>query len=143
MAQSVSPELLDYFTEGLECWNRDELDLMQGMYAEDSVFDVSAVFPDVAPMRGHQDMRRYWDELRHTWDGIRQDPIEAFDLGDGRYVVEVRLWGKGRRSGVEVDQRFAMLYVLGPEDRKVTRAQLFPDVTTAMSVVRSSGSEPA
>ena len=85
MAESVSPELLDYFTEGLECWNRDELDVMQGMYAKDGVFDVSAVFPDVAPMRGHEDMRRYWNQLRETWDGIRQDPIDAFDLGDGRY----------------------------------------------------------
>jgi ketosteroid isomerase-like protein len=134
----VSPEQLAYFKEGLECWNRDELDLMQDMYAEDGVFDVSAVFPDVAPMRGHRDMRRYWEALRETWDGIRQDPIDAFDLGDGRYVVEVRMSGKGRRSGVEVDQRFAVLYVLDPEDQKVARAQLFPDVAAAISVARSS-----
>ena len=141
MAETVSPTLWDYFTEGLECWNRDELDIMQGMYAEDAVFDVSAVFPDVAPMRGHRDMRRYWEELRETWEGIRQDPIDALDLGDGRYVVDVRLWGKGRRSGVEIDQRFAMFYVLGPEDHKVVRAQLFPDVAAAISVAESSGSE--
>jgi ketosteroid isomerase-like protein len=134
MAESVTPQLWDYFTEGLECWNRDELDVMQGMYAEDAVFDVSAVFPDVPPMRGHRDMRRYWD-------GIRQDPIDALDLGNGRYVVDVRLWGKGRRSGVEVDQRFAMFYVLGPEDHKVARAQLFPNVAAAISVVESSGPE--
>ena len=141
MAETVSPQLWDYFTEGLECWNRDELDVMQGMYAEDAVFDVSAVFPDVPPMRGHRDMRRYWEELRETWDGIRQDPIDAVDLGNGRYVVDVRLWGKGRRSGVEIDQRFAMFYVLGPEDHKVARAQLFPNMAAAISVAEASGSE--
>ena len=32
------------------------------------------------------------------------DPLEVFDVGDGRYVVDVRLWGKGKRSGVEVDR---------------------------------------
>ena len=137
MAQPVSPELMDYFEEGLECWNRDELDLMQAMYAEDAVLDVSAVFPDVGPMRGHLAMRRYWQELRETWEGIRQDPIDAFDLGNGRYVVDVRLWGKGTRSGVEVDQRFAMLYVLGSEDRKVELAQLFPDVASAIAVAEA------
>lgn len=112
MAQTVAPELFELFKEGLECWNHDELDLMQDMYVEDAVFDVSGVFPDVAPMRGHKQMRRYWNEMRETWDGIRQDPLDAFDLGDGRYVVDVRWWGTGRRSGVEVDQRFAMLYAL-------------------------------
>jgi ketosteroid isomerase-like protein len=134
MAQTVSPEVLDQFKDGLECWNRDELDLMQERYAEDAVFDVSAVFTDVAPMRGHRNMRRYWSELRETWAGIRIDPVEAFDLGDGRYVVDLRLWGKGQRSGVEIDQRFAMLYTFRPEDGKITRAQLLPDVATGISV---------
>jgi ketosteroid isomerase-like protein len=111
---------------------------MQDMYAEDAVFDVSGVFTDVAPMRGHQNMRRYWNELRETWEGVRIDPLEGFDLGDGRYVVEVRLWGKGQRSGAEVDQRFAFLYTLRREDGKVIRAQLFPDVAAAISVAESS-----
>jgi hypothetical protein len=51
-------------------------------------------------MRGHQNMRRYWDEVWETWEGIRMDPTEVLDVGDGRYVVDVRLWGKGKRSGV-------------------------------------------
>jgi ketosteroid isomerase-like protein len=130
--------MLDQFKERFECWNRDELDLMQDMYAEDAVFDVSAVFTDVAPMRGHQNMRRYWNELRETWDGVRVDPIEGFDVGDGRFVVGVRLWGKGQRSGAEVDQRLAFLYALRPGDGKVLHAQLLPDVAAAISVAESS-----
>jgi ketosteroid isomerase-like protein len=129
--------MLDQFKERFECWNRDELDLMQDMYAEDAVFDVSAVFTDVAPMRGHQNMRRYWNELRETWDGVRVDPIEGFDVGDGRFVVGVRLWGKGQRSGAEVDQRLAFLYTLRPGDAKVIRAQLLPDVAAAISAAES------
>jgi ketosteroid isomerase-like protein len=116
---------------------------MQDMYAEDAVFDVSAVFTDVAPLRGHQNMRRYWDEVWETWEGIRKDPLEVLDVGDGRYVVDVRLWGKGKRSGVEVDQRFAYLYTLRLEDEKIIRAQLFPDVTAAISVAESSAPQTA
>jgi hypothetical protein len=40
------------------------------------------------------------------------DPLKVFDIGRGRFVVDVRLWGKGKRSGDEVDQRFAFLYTL-------------------------------
>jgi ketosteroid isomerase-like protein len=89
---------------------------MLELYAEDAVFDMSAVFTDSEPARGHQDMRRAWHELRETWGGgIRADPIELFDVGDGRYVLDVRLWGKGTRSGIEIDQRFAFLYTLRQE----------------------------
>jgi ketosteroid isomerase-like protein len=128
--------------ERFECWNRG-FDLMLEPYAEDAVFDISAVFTDVAPVRGHEDMRRCWHELQETWDGLRLDPVELLDVGDGRYVVDLRLWGKGRRSGVEVDQRFAMLYALRPEDGKVTSGQLLAGVAAAISAAESSASRPA
>ncbi|HXF01245.1 MAG TPA: nuclear transport factor 2 family protein [Solirubrobacterales bacterium] len=138
MAQTVSPAVLDQFKERFECWNRGELDLMQNLYAEDAVWDISGVFTDVAPMQGHESLRRYWDEVWETWEGVRMDPLAVFDVGDGRYVVDVRLWGKGKRSGVEVDQRFAYLYTLRPEDEKIIRAQLLPDVQSAVTVAESS-----
>src|SRR5207247_10106495 len=121
-----------------ECWNRGELDLMQDMYAEDAVFDVSAVFTAVVPMRGHQNMRRYWDEVWETWEGIRMDPLEVLDVGDGRYVVDVRLWGKGKRRGVEVDQRFAYLYTLRLQAEKIIRSELLPPLAAAISVPQAS-----
>jgi len=111
---------------------------MQNLYAEDAVWDISGVFTDVAPMQGHESLRRYWDEVWETWEGVRMDPLAVFDVGDGRYVVDVRLWGKGKRSGVEVDQRFAYLYTLRPEDEKIIRAQLLPDVQSAVTVAESS-----
>jgi ketosteroid isomerase-like protein len=116
---------------------------MQAMYAEDAVFDVSAVFTDVAPMRGHESMRRYWTELRETWDGIRMDPVEAFDLGGGRFVVDLRLWGKGQRSGAEVDQRFGMIYTFRTEDGKVIRAELLADMAAALGAAAASASQTA
>ena len=106
---------------------------MLEMYAEDAVFDVSAVFPDVAPMHGRKEIRGYWETLRETWDGIRIDPLEGFILDDGRWVVDQRAWATGTRSGLEVDQRFAMLYAVRPEDGKIVHARLLPDVQTAIA----------
>ena len=144
IVQPVSPEVLDRLRleERFECWNRGEFELMLEPYAEDAVFDVSAVFTDIAPVRGRENMQRCWQEMRETWDGVRLDPVELLDVGDGGYVVDLRLWGRGRRSGAEVDQRFAMLYAVRPEDGKVTRAQLLPDMAEAISVAESSASQP-
>lgn len=116
---------------------------MLEMYAEDAVFDVSAVFPDVAPMHGRKQIRDYWETFRETWEGMRIDPLEGFILDDGRWVVDQRMWATGTRSGLEVDQRFAMLYAVRPEDGKVVHAQLLPDVATAIAVAESSASPTA
>jgi ketosteroid isomerase-like protein len=145
MPQAASQEVVERFKEGFECWNGGELDLMQNQYAEDGEFDLSAVFTDIPPFRGHQSMRRQWDELWETWEGVRMDPLEVFDLGHGRFVVDVRLWGKGKRSGAEVDQRFGYLYTVREGDEKIVRCQLFPtaqaaiDVATAMTPAQSNG----
>ena len=55
-------------------------------------------------IRGHEGMRRYLDEFWAAWEGVRMDALEVFRIDDRRFVVDVRLWGKGRRSGAEVDQ---------------------------------------
>ena len=128
--------------ERFDCWNRDEFEPMEEMYAEDALFDVSAVFTDVAPMRGKENIRRYWYELRETWAGLRLDPVEVLDVGDGRYVADLRLWGRGKRSGVEVEQRFAFLYTVRP-DGKVIGVRLLPDLAAAISAAESSASQTA
>ena len=116
---------------------------MLEMYAEDAVVDFSAVFTDVAPVRGHSEIGRYWSSLRETWDGVRMDPLEGFDLGDGRFVIDQRVWAKGVRSGIGIDQRFAMLYTIRAEDGKIARAELHPDVATAIAAAKSSAAETA
>jgi ketosteroid isomerase-like protein len=143
MPQTASPEVLERFKEGFECWNGGDLDLMQDMYAEDAELDLSAVFTDTTPYRGHKSMRRFWDETWETWEGVRMDPLEVFELGQGRFVVDVRLWGKGKRSGAEVDQRFAYLYTLRESDEKYVRCQLFATVQAAMDVATVSTSTPS
>ncbi len=134
----VSDQLLQGFQERFECWNRGDLDEMQEMYAEDAIFDASGLFPGVPPMRGHSEMRRYWEELYESLEGLRMDPIEVFHVGGPRYIAHVRLWGRGQRSGVEVDQRSAALYEFRPGDAwpgdaKVAHARLFADLESALA----------
>ncbi|MEA2391553.1 MAG: SnoaL-like domain [Solirubrobacteraceae bacterium] len=145
MATALSPEILDRLKiqERFDCWNRDEFELMEEMYAEDAVFDVSAVFTDVPPLHGKPSIRRYWHELRQTWAGLRLDPVQVLDVGDGRYVAELRLWGKGKGSGAEVEQRLAMLYAFRAEDRKATSIRLLPDMATALREAEASPARTA
>jgi ketosteroid isomerase-like protein len=137
MAVPASAQTVERFRDGFECWNGGQIDLMQDMYAEDGEFDVSAVFTDTPPFKGHGSMRQ-WDAMWTAWEGIRLDPIEVFNAGSGRFVVDIRLWGKGRQSGVEVDQRFGLLYTLRDSDDKIVRCQLFPSLAAAMAAAAAS-----
>src|SRR6187549_2227673 len=104
MSQRIPAEVLEQFNEHFECWNRGELELMLSMYAEDAVFDFSAVFTDVGAVQGHENLRRYWMELAETWEGVGLEPIDGFDVGDGRFILEMRMSGVGKRSGAGVYQ---------------------------------------
>jgi ketosteroid isomerase-like protein len=137
MAQAPSPEIVERLTRAYEFWNCGEPDLMADEYAEDGEVDFSAVFTGMAVCRGHDSIRRQLDEFWETWEGVRMDPLEVFDLGSGQVVVDIRFWGKGRRSGIEVDQRSAFLYKLRESDGKVIRSRLFPTVEAAMDAARA------
>jgi hypothetical protein len=114
---------------------------MLDMYAEDAVFDLSPVFTDAVPMHGHQHMRDFWMSLRETWGGgVRLDPLEFFEVNERCFVLDLRLWGKGTRSGIEIDQRFAMVYTVDPKLGKVLHARLLPDLATALAEAESSAS---
>jgi hypothetical protein len=83
--------------ERFECFNRGELDMMIEPYADDAVFDVSNVFTDLVPVQGQDALRRSWYQLRETWSELRLDPGQLLDVGDNRYVLDLRLWGKVSR----------------------------------------------
>jgi ketosteroid isomerase-like protein len=137
IAKPVSPDLLGRMQveERFECFNRGELDMMIEPYADDAVFDVSNVFTDLVPVQGHDALRRSWYQLRETWSELRLDPSELLDVGDNRYVLDLRLRGKGQSSGAAVDQRFAFLYTLRGE--KIARAELFTDLNAAIAAAES------
>jgi ketosteroid isomerase-like protein len=140
VSQPVSPEIRARVEENFEWWNGGEPQLMLDEYAEDGELDLSAVFTDMPVIRGHDGMRRQLDEFWEVWEGVRMDALEVSSVGRERFVVDVRLWGKGRRSGAEVDQRFACLYTLRDTDNRIVRCQFFPTVEAATDFATRSAS---
>ena len=139
MSRTVSPQVLAQVKEVFECWNERDFEGMLDMWAEDGVFDVSAVFADLAPTRGREEVSRCWQEMLESLDGLRMDPIEVFSLGSRRYVVHMRLWGKGKRSGAEVDQRYGYVCTFD-EDGKCLHGRLLPDLASAFAVGQETAS---
>jgi ketosteroid isomerase-like protein len=132
VSDAPSSQTVDLVRRGYEFWNCGTPDLMLDLYAEDAELDLSAVFTDMGVYRGRDSMRQQLDALWEAWEGLRMDPLAVFELGGERFVVDLRWWGRGKRSGVEVDQRVAFLYTFRATDNKIVRGQLFPSVEAAM-----------
>jgi ketosteroid isomerase-like protein len=138
MAREVSRQVLEQFKEVFDCWNTGDFDEMLDYYAEDGIFDVSAVFVDVAPAQGRTSIRRSFEALYGGLEGLRMDPVEVLSFGSGRYVAQMRLWGRGRRSGVEVDHLYGYLLTFRREDGKCLCGQMFPDVQSALAIAEEA-----
>src|SRR5919201_603267 len=125
--------MLVAFREGFECWNRGEVDLMISSYDPRATVDLSRVLPDESVLRGPEAVRAFFHRLWNAWEGVRYDPEEIFELGDDRFLVTTRVWGRGRASGIEIDQRQGFLYVLGPTG--VASLVVFPSTDAALAAV--------
>jgi ketosteroid isomerase-like protein len=118
-----------------ERFDRDGLDRALELVAEDFVVEVPGSMsaePDV--YEGHEGARRYFAAFDGLIDDVRFEPLELFDEGEA-VIVALRLSGRGSVSGIEVEQRAAV--VTRVEHGKVTRMEPHPDLAAARASLRS------
>ena len=108
--------LNDVFNERSFVENADLLD-------SDMVWDMSRVgLPDAASVTGRFGFLEFLD----TWtESFASEHIDAEDIVDGgdQVLVMVHHSGRGRTSGIDVDQRFAMVWTL--RDGRATRMDMY------------------
>jgi ketosteroid isomerase-like protein len=102
------------------------------LFAPDVRIDMSrrVLNPDV--YEGHEGVRRLVREVRQVWDDFRIDPERLVDAGDRVVVVELRR-GRGKGSGVEVEQRSCVIWTL--RDGQVIAAETDLDLEEALATV--------
>jgi ketosteroid isomerase-like protein len=88
-----------------------------------------------SPTQGHDAVRASLARWKGEWDDYRLMPEEFVERGD-RVVVTVRLGGRGRGSGVEIDARFYDVYTL--RDGKIVRMDQFTERADALEAVGRS-----
>ena len=85
-----------------------------------------------SPARGHEAVRASAVRWKSEWDDYELIPEDFTDMGDC-VLATVRLRGRGRGSGVEVDARFFDLYTL--RDGKIIRMDQFAEESEALAAV--------
>jgi ketosteroid isomerase-like protein len=86
--------------------------------------------------RGHEQVRRYVEDWLGTFDDLRLELEEPAEAGD-RVIVVVNGRGRGRASGVQLDNRFCQVWTV--RDGAATAMEEFATREEALAELGSAG----
>jgi ketosteroid isomerase-like protein len=122
----------------------ENLDLVRSIYADwergdyhrtdwahPEVEYVQAEGPDPGTTVGVDAVAQRLGEQFRSWQHFKAAAEEIRDLGDGRVLVLVRISGRGKSSGAEIQGAHA--HVLHLRDRKIARFVLYFDRDRALA----------
>jgi ketosteroid isomerase-like protein len=95
----------------IDALNRGDVDGMLARMDPDFEWRPLETSPVARVYRGHEEVRRYVEDWLSTFDSLRLDLEDPTALAD-RVVAEVHGHGRGRASGVELENRFCQVWTL-------------------------------
>jgi ketosteroid isomerase-like protein len=121
----MSSENVRLLREFIDAWNRSDLEASMARLSSDWEYRTSGLYPGLDHVyRGEQGYAKFWNTFRGAWESFNIEFERVEDLG---HVVLALLMfrGKGKESGVEVAQRFAITYAF--RDGLVARMVSYAD----------------
>jgi ketosteroid isomerase-like protein len=88
---------------------------------------------DSKTYRGHEGLLEAIDNWVGQWDEFRMEIEQMTDAGGGRVVSVVRHYGRGKLSGVVVEQQIVYVHTL--RNGKVIRWQMFGALDEALAAI--------
>jgi ketosteroid isomerase-like protein len=96
----------------------------------DIVWDVSRVtLPEAASYAGRSELLGFAEDWAEGFVSQRVEVEDMVDAGD-RVVVKVHHRGQGQSSGIEIAQRFAMVWTIA--DGRAKRMDMYPTFEDAL-----------
>jgi ketosteroid isomerase-like protein len=125
---------LDLVRSLYTAWERG--DWSSADWAHPEIEFVSADGPSRWSVSGVAALAEAWREFLETWEEWRVEAEDFRELDDERVLVLIRIGGRGKASGLEVDQMSAKgANLFHIRDGKVTRLALYWDRERALADV--------
>jgi ketosteroid isomerase-like protein len=90
------------YREGVEAFNRRDLEAWLALMDED--VEIESRFSRLGDtrFRGHQSIKRWWEDLGDAWEFLDVEVEEARDVTPDETLALIHLNGKGRGSGLVI-----------------------------------------
>src|SRR5204863_479952 len=110
-----------------------DLATLDAIWSEQGEFHSTFAASEGRVFRGQQGIRDYFATLGEVFDDVRVEIEEMTDAGEDRLVVVVRVTGRGRGSGANVEQRNTQVWTFG--DTKIARIDSYMNRNDALEAV--------
>ena len=128
--RGMSEENVDKARAFIEAYNRRDFDAAVESFDP----EIDWVLPEGQSSdscRGRDEIIRFWEGIDETFDELRLVPQEFIDAGD-RVATRLRHHGKGKRSGLEIDEEMYH-QVATFRDGTIVRMEYFADWSEALT----------
>jgi uncharacterized protein len=127
LLEAMQPSNTDLVREVIAALNQGDVEGMLARLHPDFEWTPLEDSPVAGTHRGHERVRRYVEDWLGTFEGLRLEPEEMTELDD-RVLVVVHGRGRGRASGVQLDNCFCQVWTLRGDtavsmEEYATRAQ--------------------
>jgi ketosteroid isomerase-like protein len=127
---------LDLVRQGFDAMREGDPEaMMPFIHPEFEVTTPPGLAAEPDTYRGPEGIRRYFDSFYDAMDRVTFDADQFIPVGD-LVVVRSVLRTRGRSSGIEAEQRLALVYEL--KDGLAFRIEVYPTVEQAMEAARSA-----
>ena len=133
----MSQENVEIVREVLEAERRRDWQAFRNLYDPDIEWeDASGLWGDWGKRRGFEDVQDAFMTWFEAFEHASFELEDVVDVGDD-VVTFIRISGRGRESGLVVDQRIPTVWTL--RDRRVVRVRGYRDEAEALEAAGLSG----
>jgi ketosteroid isomerase-like protein len=115
----MSQENVELVRLAVDATNGRDLATLDAIWSEEAEFHSTFAASEGRVFRGRQGIRDYFVTLGEVFDDMRIEIEEITDADEDRLVVLLRVAGRGKGSGVNVEQRNGQVWTL--VDGKIAR----------------------
>ena len=126
----MSQENVEVIRTAYEAFDRGDLEAVSRLHARTIEWQTSVEDPDAATHRGRVAVRRYIEGYMETFPGFRAELEECVATPDGRVLTTTRYTGRARASGMDMDWRQSVVYMV--ESGLIVRAEEYFDRAEAL-----------
>jgi ketosteroid isomerase-like protein len=133
----MTDQPIERLMAGLQEFNRSGVIDADLVDPEVEMIQASSIIDTAGEFQGPEGLTAALAELREAFDDLRFEPDEYLQAPDGRLVVFIRVRGRGKGSGMELDNRIAWLITL--EAERISRLVVYEEREAALAAAGVSG----
>ena len=128
-------DTVELLKESYAALNRRDIDGTMAVLDADAKWVEHSDLPEAGSYEGRETIRAFLEQFLDSWDEFEQQ-IEEVHVEEDCVLLFIRLTASGRGSGIDVQSRYAHLWIM--RDDRAVRVDAYYDRDSALAALRAA-----